>query len=80
MIDSAVASTNIFLDGSGPSKRSEHSFTGPAYRAFPISGQILETSSFGNFSFTITSIRIINIAAVYRLALPHFLSFRHHDV
>jgi hypothetical protein len=66
------------LSRSRLSELSEHLFARPTYRACPVIREILETSSARDFPFAVTSIGIIDITAIYCLALPHIFWFGHN--
>jgi len=58
-------------------QRFKHFFAGAAYRAFPVVRQIFELGSFGDLPLAVPSVRVINISAVKRLALIHFMWLGH---
>jgi hypothetical protein len=52
-------------------------FACPADRTFPLIMQIFKTGALGDLSFFVALVRIVDIAAVYGLALPHVFGIRH---
>jgi hypothetical protein len=49
----------------------EHFLGSPANRALPIFRQVLKPGALWDFAFSISPVRIINVAAIDGLALPH---------
>ena len=68
---------NLRRHGSRPSQWPEHFLAGAANGARPIIGQVFKAGAFGDLPFSIPSIRVVNVAAVYGLTLPHLFRFRH---
>jgi hypothetical protein len=66
-----------YVEPLSSAQRSEHFFAGAAYRTFPVIRQIFKLGSFGDFPLAVPSIRVINISAVNRLALKHFMRLGH---
>ena len=63
-----------------PNQRSEHFLARTAYRALPIFRQILKPGTFWDLPFPVSSVRIINVPAIYGLALPHLFRSRHPNI
>ena len=72
-VSPAVILTSLCDDGTRSGEGAEHFFPGPAYRAFPVFGQILKPGTLGNLPLSVSPVGVINIAAIKGLALPHFL-------
>jgi hypothetical protein len=67
----------LYFNQSISTKWPKHFFAGTAYRAFPIVRQVIKLGPLGDFSFAISSVRIINISAINGLALIHFMRLGH---
>jgi hypothetical protein len=55
----------------------EHGFTRAAAGTFPILRQVFKPGARGNFPLLISSGRVVNVAAIARLALPHIFGLGH---
>ncbi len=73
----ACSSNAIFGNRTGPRERTEHFFARAAQGTLPVIRQVLKPRSLGNLSLSVASIGIVNIPAVWGLALPHFLGIPH---
>jgi hypothetical protein len=63
--------------GARAGKGAERLLAGTAHRTFPVIGKILKASSFGDLALSIALVRIIDVPAIDRLALPHLLGCCH---